>query len=259
MPERLEFCNERVPLERPDIKESFDRELLVNTYWQSQALLFIKRSHKWFPIIEPILKKNNVPDDFKYLAVIESGLTNAVSPAGARGFWQFMKSSGKEFGLEISDEVDERYHVEKSTEAACKYLKKSYAKFGNWTLAAASYNCGIAGLSRQLKKQNQDSYYDLLLNSETGRYVYRIVAVKEILDEPKKYGFQIRKKDLYYLEPTLSIEIDTSIEDLVGFCDTLSINYKQLKYYNPWLRKPNLRNPNSKKYQFKIPKLASNK
>ncbi|GAL71365.1 membrane-bound lytic murein transglycosylase D precursor [Jejuia pallidilutea] len=194
VPENLSFAGERVPLENPDILERMDRELLVNTYWQSNGLLMFKRAQKYFPIIEPILKKNGVPDDFKYLAVIESGLTNAVSPAGARGVWQIMKATGRENGLEVNDNVDERYHLEKATEVACNYLLKAKEQLGSWTLAAAAYNAGNAGVSRRLREQNVTDYYDLLLGEETGRYLFRIVALKEILSNPDKYGFNFREK-----------------------------------------------------------------
>ena len=186
VPTDLNFAGEQLPLDNPDIYERMDRELLVNTYWQSNGLLMFKRAQKYFPIIEPILKENGIPEDFKYLAVIESGLTNAVSPAGARGFWQIMKTTGRENGLEINSNVDERYHLEKATKVASKYLKEAKAKFGNWTLAAASYNAGKAGIGRRLEEQNVSDYYDLLLGEETGRYMFRIVALKEILNNNMK-------------------------------------------------------------------------
>ena len=181
LPEKLDFAGERVPIEDPDVYERLDREFLVNTYWQSNGLLYIKRANKYFPIIEPILKRNNIPDDFKYLALIESGLTNAVSPAGASGFWQFMKSAAKEYGLEVGDQVDERYHLEKATQAACDYLNAAKRSTGSWTMAAAAYNAGVAGMNRQANLQETNNYYDLWLNNETSRYVFRILAVKEIM------------------------------------------------------------------------------
>src|SRR5690606_31428128 len=181
IPEGINFAGERVPVEDPDVRERLDRELLVNTYWQSNGLLLIKRAHKYFPIIEPILKYHGVPDDFKYLAVIESGLTQAVSPAGATGFWQIMKATAKERGLEVNANVDERYHIQKSTEAACVYLKKAKDRFGTWTMAAAAYNAGNYGMARQLDRQEIEGYYNVLLGEETSRYVFRILAIKEIL------------------------------------------------------------------------------
>lgn len=257
MPDGLNFAGEAVPVENPDIKERMDRELLVNTYWQSNALLLFKRANKYFPIIEPILAEEGVPDDLKYLAVIESGLTQAVSPARATGFWQIMKETGKEYGLEVNDNVDERYHIEKSTRAACKYLKKSKERFGSWTAAAAAYNAGNYGVSRRFKEQNVDDYYDLLLGEETGRYVFRIIALKEILGNPKKYGFNYRAEDLYTEVPTYKVEVDTAVTDFVKFAERFGINYKILKLHNPWLREPKLNNSSRKKYFIEIPKEGS--
>jgi hypothetical protein len=254
VPENLSFAGERVPLENPDILERMDRELLVNTYWQSNGLLMFKRAQKYFPVIEPILKKNGVPDDFKYLAVIESGLTNAVSPAGARGVWQIMKATGRENGLEVNDNVDERYHLEKATEVACNYLLKAKEQLGSWTLAAAAYNAGNAGVSRRLREQNVTDYYDLLLGEETGRYLFRIVALKEILSNPDKYGFNFREKDLYSNVPTFKVEVDTAVTDFTKFAEQFGINYKILKLHNPWLREPHLNNKSRKQYYIEIPK-----
>ena len=253
VPSYLDFCGERVPLENPDILERMDRELLVNTYWQSNGLLMFKRAQKYFPIIEPILAEQGVPDDLKYLAVIESGLTNARSPAGARGVWQILKGTGREYGLEVNTNVDERYHIEKATEVACKYLKKSKERFGSWTLAAAAYNAGNAGVNRRLQAQNVDSYYDLLLGEETGRYVFRIVALKEILNNPQKYGFNFREKDLYNIIPTYKVEVDTAVTDFAKFSEQFGINYKILKIHNPWLREPHLNNKSRKQYFIEIP------
>lgn len=253
VPDHLEFAGEKMPLENPDILERMDRELLVNTYWQSNGLLMFKRSQKYFPIIEPILAKNGIPDDFKYLAVIESGLTNASSPAGAKGVWQILKGTGRDYGLEVNDNVDERYHIEKATEAACKYLQDSKEKLGSWTLAAAAYNAGNAGISRRLEDQKVSSYYDLLLGEETGRYVFRIVALKEILNNPQKYGFNFREKDLYKRIPTYSVEVDTAVSDFAKFSEQFGINYKILKIHNPWLREPHLDNNSRRKYVIEIP------
>jgi hypothetical protein len=254
MPDGLNFAGEEVPVQNPDIKERMDRELLVNTYWQSNALLLFKRAHKYFPIIEPILAEEGVPDDLKYLAVIESGLTQAVSPARATGFWQIMKETGKEYGLEVNSNVDERYHIEKSTRAACQYLKKSKERFGNWTAAAAAYNAGNYGVSRRFEEQNVNDYYDLLLGEETGRCVFRIIALKEILNNPKKYGFNYRTEDLYTAVPTYKVEVDTAVTDFVKFAERFGINYKILKIHNPWLREPKLNNSSRKKYYIEIPK-----
>ncbi|TPV33787.1 lytic transglycosylase domain-containing protein [Paucihalobacter ruber] len=253
VPNDLNFAGEPIPLHNPDIYERMDRELLVNTYWQSNALLMFKRAEKYFPIIEPILKEHGIPDDFKYLAVIESGLTNAVSPAGARGFWQIMPATGKEFGLEINQNVDERYHLEKSTHVACKYLKQSKNKLGSWTLAAAAYNAGNGGISKQLNIQKADNYYDLLLGEETGRYIFRIIALKEIINNPTTYGFNFKPEDLYQHIPTRKIEIDTAVTDFAAFAKNFNINYKILKLHNPWLREPHLNNSSRKKYVIDIP------
>ena len=254
VPANLNFAGEMMPLNDPDILERMDRELLVNTYWQSNALLMFKRANKYFPVIEPILEKYNVPDDFKFLAVIESGLVNVVSPAGAKGVWQIMPSTGRENGLEINQNVDERYNLEKSTEVACKYLLDAKERFGSWTLAAASYNAGKNGIARRLKSQNVSDYYDLLLNEETGRYIFRIVALKEILNHPDKYGFNYRHKDLYKPIPTYKVALDTAVSDFVKFSQQFGINYKFLKLHNPWLRESHLNNKSRKVYSIKIPK-----
>jgi len=199
------------------------------------------------------LAKHGIPEDIKYLAVIESGLTNAKSPAGARGVWQILKGTGREYGLEVNTNVDERYHIEKATEVACKYLKQSKERFGSWTLAAAAYNAGNAGVSKRLESQAVKSYYDLLLGEETGRYVFRIVALKEILTNPQKYGFNFRDKDLYNKIPTYKVEVDTAVTDFTKFSEEFGINYKILKIHNPWLREPHLNNKSRKQYLIDIP------
>jgi len=252
-PDGLTFADEEIPLDILDVKEKLDQELLVNTYWQSQTLLFHKRANRWFPVIEPILKEHGVPDDFKYLAVIESGLTDVVSPAGATGFWQFMRNTGRDYGLEINNEVDERYHIEKATAAACEYLKDAHEKYGSWSMAAASYNMGMAGLNNQVKRQDVDNYYDLLLNIETGRYMYRILAIKEILSKPAQYGFHFRPQDLYPAYDTRTVTIDENVGDFAEFATENGINYKILKILNPWLRDTYLTNPARKEYEIKLP------
>ncbi|EAQ49202.1 MULTISPECIES: lytic transglycosylase domain-containing protein [Leeuwenhoekiella] len=254
LPETLDFAGEPVPLDNPDIRERLDRELLVNTYWQSNGLLLIKRAAKYFPIIEPILEEEGLPDDFKYLAVIESGLTQAVSPARATGFWQILRSTGRELGLEVNDNVDERYNIELSTRAACKYLKNSKENLGSWTLAAAGYNAGNAGMSRRLDQQNVNGYYDLLLGEETGRYVFRILALKQILADPERYGFNFKKEHLYEEVPSYKVKVDTVVTDFVQFAEHFGINYKILKLHNPWLREDHLNNASRKEYQIEIPK-----
>ncbi len=253
LPEGLNFAGEHMPVELPDIKERMDRELLVNTYWQSNGLLMIKRANKYFPIIEPILKKYGIPDDFKYLAVIESGLQNVTSPAGARGVWQIMKATGKESGLEINGNVDERYHLEKATEVACKYILRAKRKLGSWTLAAAAYNAGNSGVSRRLKEQQVNSYYDLLLGEETGRYIFRIVALKEILKAPEHYGFNFEDDHLYQFIPTRKVKVDSAITNIASFAKNFGINYKVLKIHNPWLRENKLNNTSGKEYFIEIP------
>jgi hypothetical protein len=254
IPDSLNFAGERVPIENFDVRESLDRELLVNTYWQSHTLLFLKRANRYFPMIEEILEENNVPEDFKYISLIESELLHAVSPAGAVGFWQFLKGTAGDYGLEVNREIDERYNIEKATQAACEFLKDAHDKFGSWTLAAASYNSGRSALAKQIELQKADDYYDLLLNTETGRYVYRILAVKMILENPEKYGFHVEPESLYYPVPTYEVKVDTSVNDFADFAKQYSISYKVLKIFNPWLRKPYLNNNQGKTYYIKIPK-----
>lgn len=252
-PTAVDFAGENTPLNIADVNERFERELLVNANLHASTILILKRANRAFPIIEPILKKNEIPDDFKYLAVIESALVNAVSSAGARGVWQFMPETAKEKGMEVNDCVDERYHLEKSTEAACKYLLSAKQKFGSWTLAAASYNGGMTGVNKQIEIQKVSNYYDLLLNDETSRYVFRILALKEIMKNPEKFGFAIPKQELYELFPTRKIEIDSTVNNLADLAISQGINYKILKIYNPWLRDSKLENKNRKKYSISIP------
>jgi hypothetical protein len=253
IPDKLEFAGEKVPLDYFDVKESLDRELHVNTYWQSQTIFFIKRANRFFPEIERILKEENVPTDFKYLAVAESGLTNTVSPAAASGFWQFLKSTGKEYGLEINEQVDERYNIEEATKAACKFLKESYNKYGSWTLAAASYNMGRQSLSKSLAVQKEDNYYNLFLNEETARYVFRILALKVILEDPELYGFHVGKNDLYPPLKYSSVKVDSSIPDLAEFAKKHNTNYKILRLYNPWIKENSLINAKKAIYYIRIP------
>ncbi len=254
IPEDLNFAGESVPQSDPEVMERIDREFLVNTYWQSNAVLLIKRANMYFPIIEPILAKNGIPDDLKYLAVAESGLQNVVSHAGASGFWQIMKATGQQYGLEVNDNVDERYHLEKSTQVACDYLNKYYKKYGTWTLAAASYNAGTGAIDKYMGIQQVNDYYDLLLGQETGRYVFRIMAIKEILSHPEKYGFDVQKDDLYKAVPTFKVDVDEPILSFADFAQKYEINYKILKRHNPWLREPHLNNSSKKKYAIEIPK-----
>jgi hypothetical protein len=254
LPAELRFAGEKVPLEYFDVKEDLDRELLINVYWQSHTMLLIKRANRYFPMIEKALRQNGVPEDMKYLAVAESDLTNVVSPQQAVGFWQFVNGTASDYGLEVNDEVDERYHIEKSTEAACIFLKKSYERYGSWTMAAASYNVGRSGLNEQIERQKSDYYYDLLLNEETGRYIYRVLAIKLILSNPEQYGFYAGDKDLYPVIPSYEVTVDGPVEDFADFSSKYGINYKVLKIFNPWLRDKKLANPHNKTYYIRIPK-----
>ncbi|HNP33662.1 MAG TPA: lytic transglycosylase domain-containing protein [Flavobacterium sp.] len=252
-PTSVDFAGEPTPLQINDVKERLDRELLVNANLDATTVLIIRRANRYFPIIEPILAQNGVPDDFKYLAVIESGLMNVTSPSGAKGFWQFMPDTAREKGMEVNELVDERYHLEKATDAACKYILAAKAKFGTWTMAAASYNGGMTGLSKKIEEQKVTNYYDLGLTDETSRYVFRIIALKEIMKNPALYGFDILPGDLYPVIPTKNVEVDSTINDLTGFAVSQGINYKILKIHNPWLRDKKLLNPSKKKYEIKIP------
>ncbi|MAZ01089.1 MAG: murein transglycosylase [Flavobacteriales bacterium] len=253
-PKTISFCGEQAPIENQEIWERLDKEILKNSFFHSNTILYIKRANKYFPTIEKILKENNIPDDFKYLCLIESGLENVVSPKDARGYWQILEKTGKAGGLEINKYIDERYHLEKSTEFACKYLKESYERFNSWTLAAASYNMGKRGLERQIEKQKTNDYYKLLLNSETAKYVFRIMAVKHILENRIEFGFLINENDLYYLENFQNITIDSSISSIVSFSLSLNSDYKTIKKLNPWIRQNRLPNKSKKEYTIKIPK-----
>jgi len=253
LPENLDFCGEKVPMKETDVRERFDRELHINVYWHSSTYLVIKRANKWFPFIEKILKSQGVPDDFKYLVVTESQLTNVVSPAGATGFWQFIEETAVRYGLTVNEEIDERYHLEKSTIAACKYLKEAYKKFGSWTLAAASYNRGMQGIENAMREQQVNSYYDLALNQETSRYVFRILAFKEVMTNPKKYKFNINKNNLYYQEPVRYLTVSKSIPNLATFAKEQGTNLKLLKLHNPWLRSNKLTIHEGQSYQIEIP------
>jgi len=258
-PSEMDFCGEKVPTNLADVKERLDREMLVNINLNASTAILIKRANKVFPIIEPILAKYNVPDDFKYLAVIESGLINAVSPSGAKGVWQFMPETAKESKLEVTDQVDERYHIEKATQAACEYLIKAKNKFGNWTIAAASYNGGMTGLQNHITFQQTSDYYSLWLSDETSRYVFRILALKEIMKNPEKYGYLIPKEALYPKINTKKIMIDSTITNLSTFAISQGINYKILKTHNQWLRDKKLDNPTKKIYEIEIPIEGYNK
>ncbi|MCB9206245.1 MAG: lytic transglycosylase domain-containing protein [Ignavibacteriales bacterium] len=253
IPNDLEFCGEPVPVYNFEVYERLEREFIVNTYWHSLTILTLKRANRWFPVIEPILKKNNIPDDFKYLCVTESTLLNLISPANAVGFWQFLKSAATRYDLEVNNEVDERYSVEKATEAACKYLQESYAKYGSWTMAAASYNMGVAGVNEQLDRQKTNNYYNLVLNEETSRYVFRVIATKVMMNNPKEYGFDIKPEELYKPFETYEVDVNSAVPDWATFAKDNGVNYKILKMYNPWLRENYLTNKAKKLYKIKLP------
>ena len=253
IPDSANFAGEPVPLDIFYVREQFDRELTVNTYWHSATILSIKRAARWFPVIEPILAKNGIPADFKYLALIESGLLNVVSPSGATGFWQFLEKTGKEYGLIINKEIDERYHVEKATEAACAYLNKSYIKFGNWTLVASSYNAGQGRIDETIEKQLVRNYYDMFLPEETTRYIFRILAMKCIYENPVKYGFKLATGDLYDPINVKTIKITESIRDLPAFAREHKTTYRMLKELNPWLRSDKLTVRRGEEYTISFP------
>ena len=254
VPDSMLFCGESVPLEFFDVYESLERELLVNTYYHSQTIVLIKKANRYFPIIEPILKKHGIPDDFKYLAVAESGLANVVSPAKAVGFWQLLEGTAKDYGLEVNAEVDERYHLEKATHAACSFLNDSYKKYNDWTLTAASYNVGRRGVERQIERQKESDYYNLLFNEETARYVYRIMALKLVIENPKRYFFYIDEDEMYEPIAHKHVIVDSPVASWADFAKEHNTNYKILKYLNPWLRDKQLSNKTNKTYTVLVPK-----
>lgn len=235
-PENLSFAGEDVPLDLFWVKESFDRELLINSYWHSSTFQLIKRANRYFPIIEPILKEEGIPEDFKYLAVAESNLLPVVSPAGARGIWQFMPSTAKEYDMQVDRNVDQRYDIRIATHAACKYLKEAKDTFGTWTLSAAAYNAGFSGIQRLLEEQRVSSYYDLVLNPETSRYVFRILALKTVMEDRESFGFFVGEEDLYAPIKARPVEVSERIDDLALFAKQKGVSYRALKELNPWLR-----------------------
>ena len=254
LPEKLTFAGEEVPMEYYDVRESLDRELLSTVYFHSQTIRYVKNMPRYFSVIEPILKSNGIPEDFKYLCVAESGFdAKAVSPAKAVGLWQILESTAKENGLEVNNEVDERYNIEKSTEVACRIFKSDYQRFGSWALVAASYNGGRAGVDRQIAVQKVKNYYDLLFVEETSRYVFRILALKLVMENPEKYGFGIKRNQLYPVIETRNVEVKGSVADWAAYAIGKGITYKALKMFNPWLRETSLKNPARKTYTLKIP------
>lgn len=253
IPDKISFSGEEVPLQYFDVHESLEKEIIINAYWHSQTILYLKKANRYFPLIEPILKANNIPDDFKYIVVAESGFSDVVSPAGAAGFWHFLESTGREYGLEINNEVDERYNLEKATDAACRYFHESFALYKSWTLVAASYNGGRSGIDKQISRQGENNFYDLLFAEETQRYIYRILAFKIVMENPELYGFILNKEELYKPIPYNELKINDGIEDMGIFAKQNGTNYKILKYLNPWLRDIKLTNPQKKEYIIKIP------
>ena len=254
VPESVDFCGERIDLTRFDRRERMDRELISFTYTHNNSLLMLKRANRYFPVVEPILKEMGIPDDFKYLMAIESSVnTQARSGAGAAGLWQFMPTTGKEYGLEVNDMVDERYHVEKSTRAACKYLRHAYAKYKDWVAVAASYNAGQARIASQMDRQGTPQTLDLLLNEETSRYVYRIFAAKILFTHPTAFGYYLRPSDLYPQIPCKEVTVTTTITDLARFAQGQGITQALLRMFNPWLRGNQLPNRSGRTYVLQIP------
>lgn len=252
IPDNITIFGDTLPMNDFQVREAIDFELVACMYRHASMILYMKRANRYFPAIEKYFAENDIPDDFKYLCVAESGLSNAVSPSNAVGFWQFLKSTGIEYGMTIDNYVDQRYDFEKSTEAAAMYLKEAYKRFGSWTLAAASYNMGMSGLQKDITTQKTNSYWDLYLNAETARYVYHIVALKIIFENPETYGYKLNEEDLYPILNTKSIIVESDIDDLVLFAKKNNISYKKLKYYNPWLRDKQLIIHNNKKYIIKL-------
>jgi hypothetical protein len=254
IPSAMDFAGEAVPLHDQDVRERLDRELLVNSYWHSQTLYIMKEYPQIISLVEPILEKNGVPKDFVYLCIAESGLqVNAQSPAGAMGLWQFIKSTGQAYGLTINGEIDERLSYEKSTEAACRYLIEAKERFGSWTTAAASYNRGMEGMEAAVKRQKTGNYYDLYLVPETARYIYRILALKQILQNPQQYGFFLESEELYPEYKYKTVAVDSTISDLPSFAAQQGTNYKTLRVLNPWIINYSLTNKEGKTYEFKLP------
>ena len=254
IPKNLHFCGEKIPSNDYEIREDLEREFFNNSYWKSNSVALFHKAQRWFPYIEPILKAKGIPDDFKYVAVIESHLSNVRSHAGAAGFWQLVPGTAAGLGLIISDQVDERYDVEKSTLAACQLLKQSYAVFHNWTLTAAAYNRGIGGILKAMKQQKGSNYYDLMLNRETGSFVYRILAYKTLFSSPGHFGIKKRKWNYYPKVDYRSVVIDSSLSSLAGLANYLKTSPEIIRQHNPWLLRNSLLNPERKKYTIKVPR-----
>ncbi len=258
LPDTLSFAGEPVPLDIFYVREALDREIMVNTYWHSSTLQLLKKANRWFPMMDTILKNEGIHPDFLFMPVIESGLSNAVSPAGAAGFWQLLKGTAKEYGLEVNKQVDERYNVQKSTHAACRYLKKSYEHFHSWALVVASYNAGRRGIDRLMKKQKSSNFYDLLVADETSRYLYRMLAFKLIFSDPERYGFYLDESEEYAPIPVTYVTVDTTVKSWADFAHQHQISYKLLKYFNPWLRQTYLKNRKHRSYTITLPEAPYN-
>jgi len=252
--EKYNFAGEGVPIQNFDVRERLDRELLVNTYWHSNSILCIKMAQRYFPIIERVLAEYKIPDDFKYIPVIETSLRNETSPAGAKGIWQFMKPVAESYHLEVNEEVDERYHFEKATQAAARHILRYKQRFGSWTLAAAAYNAGEGNMNKELERQGEKSYYDLNINDETSRYIFRLLATKDIQENPSEYGFYINPEEKYNHNNTRKVEVSTSIANLGDWARQHGTTYRMLKLYNPWLRGSQLTNKLKKTYFIELPK-----
>ena len=258
IPSGMTFCGKKVDFDRNDMYERFDREMTSLIYGHGTTMLMIKRANKYFPILAPILKANGVPADIIYLACTESSLNpRAYSPAKAAGMWQFIASTAKQYGLEVNDEVDERYNIEKATAAACRYLKKGLQKYGDWPTVMASYNAGMARISGELEKQISDNSFDLYLNEETSRYVFRIMAIKSLLENPAAYGYHLNANQLYRNVECKTVEVSGPVENWAAWAKKQGISYAQLKEENPWIRSRSLTNKTGKTYQVKIPKKES--
>lgn len=254
VPQSMTFAGEEVPLDVYWVHDALDRELIVNCYQHSKTIRILKLSSRVFPTIERILKEEGVPDDFKYLCVAESGLENVTSPAGAGGYWQFIPSTAKVYGLEVSNDVDERCHLEKSTRAACKYLKKMKNQFGSWTMAAAGYNRGEGGLQAAVEDQRQKVYWDMWLNNETSRYLYRILSFKLIFENPQEYGVKLCPAQMYHPVETKTVKVTSTVASLPRFAEEHHVTYRELRDLNPWIRNNRLTVAAGKSYGIEIPK-----
>jgi len=254
IPANLDFCNERIPANDFAIRSNLEKEFFNNSYWKAHSVVLFNKAQRWFPYIEPILKQEGVPDDFKYMAVIESHLSNVTSPVGAAGFWQLVPITAGYFGLEVNSDVDERYDVEKATRVACQLIKQAHKVFKNWTLTAAAYNRGIGGILKAMKQQKTQNYYELLLNSETGSFVYRILAYKTLLSNPGHFGLK-KKKMVYFPKVPYSVyKIDSSITNLNALAEHIGCSPGTIKLFNPWLLRGQLQNPGHKVYEIRVPK-----